>query len=89
MVHMSWTKRFQGVSVDCRNRDLPPSVASRRMAAEIRVVTVRPCLTAVVATSTSWAGFPNLWPSMLDAVWDFLSSAPDGLYDGGHNVMLY
>ena len=59
------------------------------MATEIRLDTVPPCPTAVVAASTSWAEFPTLWPSLLDKVWGFLSSGPEGLYDGGHNVMLY
>ncbi len=46
--------------------------------------------TAVVVAATTWAEFPTVWGSMLDAVWSFLrGDAPEGLYTRGHNVMLY
>ena len=42
--------------------------------------------TAVVATSTTWAELPALWPVLLDEVWSVLR-AGDVLV--GHNVMVY
>jgi effector-binding domain-containing protein len=60
------------------------------MAVEVTVKVVDPTPTAVVAASTTWAEFPNVWGPMLDQVWTFLrGGAPDGLYRQGHNVMLY
>jgi effector-binding domain-containing protein len=60
------------------------------MAVEVTVQTVEPIPTAVVAATTTWAEFPNMWRPMLDKVWRFLrGDAPDGLYKGGHNIMLY
>jgi effector-binding domain-containing protein len=57
------------------------------------VVTVKdlePTPTAVVAATATWAEFPKMWGPMLDKVWSFLrGGAPDGLYEHGHNVMLY
>jgi effector-binding domain-containing protein len=46
--------------------------------------------TAVVVAATTWAELPNVWGSMLEKVWGFLRGpAPKGLYEQGHNVMLY
>ena len=60
------------------------------MAARVTVKTVEPTPTAVVAAATTWAQFPTLWGPMLDTVWSFLrGSAPEGLYQHGHNIMLY
>lgn len=56
----------------------------------VRVETVAPVPTAVVAAGTTWAEFPGLWKPMLDRVWGFVrGSAPDGLYRHGHNIMFY
>ncbi|MGB6457506.1 MAG: GyrI-like domain-containing protein [Streptosporangiaceae bacterium] len=52
--------------------------------------TVEPTPTAVVAATATWAGFPTMWRPMLDQVWGYLrSEAPAGLYQHGHNIMLY
>jgi effector-binding domain-containing protein len=60
------------------------------MTVEVSVKTVAPTPTAVVAAAVTWAEFPALWKPMLDQVWSFLrGDAPDGLYQQGHNVMLY
>lgn len=62
----------------------------RAMAVGVSVGVVEPVPTAVVVAATTWAEFPRLWGSMLDQVWGFLrGGAPAGLYQGGHNVMLY
>jgi effector-binding domain-containing protein len=42
---------------------------------------------AVVAATTTWAEFPNLWGTLLDDVWAFLRDG--GATKGGHNVMVY
>lgn len=64
--------------------------AVRSVAGGVRVETVAAVPTAVVAAGTTWSEFPAVWGPMLDRVWSFLrSSAPDGLYRHGHNVMLY
>jgi effector-binding domain-containing protein len=56
----------------------------------VTVKTVEPTPTAVVAAATTWAEFPKIWGPMLDKVWGFLrGDAPEGLYQHGHNVMLY
>jgi effector-binding domain-containing protein len=56
----------------------------------VTVQTVEPTPTAVVAAVTTWAEFPKVWGPMLTAVWSFLrNDAPPGLYEHGHNVMLY
>ena len=58
------------------------------------VVTVAPCLTAVVAQTTTWEQFPGLWGQLLDEVYDFvrdreeLASTP-GPGPKWQNVMLY
>ena len=62
----------------------------RVMTVAVTVKTVEPTPTAVVATATTWAEFPAMWGPMLDKVWSFLrSGAPQGLYERGHNIMLY
>ncbi len=61
----------------------PPELA-------VTVHTVEPVPTAVVAAVTTWTEFPSLWGPMLADVWSFLrGDAPAGLYEHGHNVMLY
>jgi hypothetical protein len=60
------------------------------MTVEVTVQTAEPTPTAVVAATTTWAEFPNVWRPMLDKVWGFLrGGAPEGLCQGGHNIMLY
>ena len=62
----------------------------RVMTAEVSVKTVEPTPTAVVAAAATWAEFPKMWRPMLDKVWGFLrGDAPEGLYQQGHNIMLY
>jgi effector-binding domain-containing protein len=62
----------------------------RAMTVEVTLKTVEPTPTAVVAASAAWAEFPKMWRPMLDKVWSFLrGDAPEGLYQQGHNVMLY
>jgi effector-binding domain-containing protein len=62
----------------------------RAMTVEVTVQTVGPTPTAVIAATVTWEEFPKMWGPMLDQVWSFLrSEAPDGLYQHGHNVMLY
>jgi effector-binding domain-containing protein len=56
----------------------------------VTVRTIEPTPTAVVAAAVTWADFPQIWGPMLNKVWGFLhGEAPDGLYQQGHNVMLY
>ena len=43
--------------------------------------------TAVVAATTTWPEFPELWPALLDEVWACLRAA--GITRGCRNVMLY
>lgn len=60
------------------------------MTVEVTVKTIEPTPTAVVAAATTWAQFPATWGPLLDQVWSFLrGEAPAGLYQQGHNVMLY
>lgn len=60
------------------------------MTVEVTVKAVEPTPTAVVATATTWADFPKVWGPMLDKVWSFIrGGAPAGLYEHGHNIMLY
>jgi effector-binding domain-containing protein len=60
------------------------------MAVQVSLKTVEPVPTAVVAAAATQAQFPAMWRPMLDKVWNFLrSSAADGLYQQGHNIMLY
>ena len=62
----------------------------RAMTVDVTVTTVEPTPTAVVAAAATWAEFPKLWGPMLDQVWSFLrGDAPAGLYQHGHNIMLY
>lgn len=62
----------------------------RAMTVEVTVKTVEPAPTAVVAAATTWPEFPDMWRPMLDQVWSFLrGNAPHGLYEHGHNIMLY
>jgi effector-binding domain-containing protein len=62
----------------------------RAMTVDVTVTTVEPTPTAVVAAATTWAQFPKQWGPMLDQVWTFLrGDAPEGLYQHGHNIMLY
>jgi effector-binding domain-containing protein len=62
----------------------------RVMTVEVGALTVEPTPTAVVAAAVTWEEFPARWRPMLDQVWSFLrGGAPDGLYQHGHNVMLY
>jgi len=62
----------------------------RAMTVDVIVTAVEPTPTAVVAMATTWAEFPNTWGPMLDEVWSFLrGSAPEGLYQQGHNIMFY
>ena len=62
----------------------------RIMTVEVTAKSVEPTPTAVVAATTTWAEFPGLWGQLLDQVWSFLrGGAPDGLYQQGHNIMLY
>jgi len=42
---------------------------------------------AVVAATTTWAEFPDLWGKLLDEVWAFLRAG--GATKHGHNVMVY
>jgi effector-binding domain-containing protein len=56
---------------------------------EVKLTTVDPMPTAVVAATTTWTEFPTLWGPMLDKVWSFLRAAPQGVRKDGHNVMLY
>jgi hypothetical protein len=60
------------------------------MTVDVTVKIVEPTPTAVVAAATTWAEFPMLWGPLLDMVWRFLrGDAPPGLYEQGHNIMLY
>jgi effector-binding domain-containing protein len=62
----------------------------RAMAVDVTVKTVEPTPTAVVAAATTWPEFQRIWRPMLDQVWGFLrGGAPAGLYQRGHNIMLY
>ncbi len=62
----------------------------RAVSVEVRLRSVEPTPTAVVAAATTWAEFPAAWGPMLDEVWDFVrGGAAKGLYEQGHNIMLY
>jgi effector-binding domain-containing protein len=62
----------------------------RAVSVEVRLRSVEPTPTAVVAAATTWAQFPAAWGPMLDEVWDFVrSGAAKGRYEQGHNIMLY
>ena len=67
-----------------------PGRMLRAMAVEVTVKTVEPTPTAVVAAPATPAEFAAMWGPMLDQVWSFLrGDAPQGLYQQGHNIMLY
>jgi effector-binding domain-containing protein len=59
----------------------------------VRLVTVEARPTAVVAQTTTWAEFPNLWGPLLGQVYEFVRARPElATGDGGElwqNVMLY
>jgi effector-binding domain-containing protein len=56
----------------------------------VSVRAIEPTPTAVVAATTTWPEFATMWGPMLDKVWGFLrGDAPAGLYQHGHNIMLY
>ena len=60
------------------------------MGVDVTVKTAEPAPTAVVTAATTWEQFPAVWRPMLDKVWGFLrGGAPEGLYQRGHNIMLY
>lgn len=62
----------------------------RDMTVDVTAQTVQPTPTAVVTAVVTWAEFPKMWRPMLDQVWRFLrDDAPAGLYNHGHNIMLY
>src|SRR5581483_11326223 len=50
-----------------------------------RVVRASP--TAVIAETTTWAEYPQVWRRLLDEVWSVVR--PDGSITAGRNVMLY
>ena len=62
-------------------------------ATAVRFVEVDPRLTAVVAQTTTWSEFPNLWAQLLDEVYGFVRSRTDLATGAGgelwQNVMLY
>ena len=60
------------------------------MTVDVTIKTVQPTPTAVVVAAATWPEFPSMWGPMLDKVWSFLrNDAPEGLYQRGHNIMLY
>jgi hypothetical protein len=52
----------------------------------VRIVVTPETPTAVVAETTSWAAFPQLWGGLLAEVWTFLRTSE---LTAGRNVMLY
>jgi effector-binding domain-containing protein len=52
----------------------------------VRIVTTPPTPTAVIAASTTWDEFPELWGSLIAEVWTFLRGSD---LAAGRNVMLY
>lgn len=63
------------------------------MTVPVEFVTVDPRATAVVAETTTWAEFPQLWGRLLGEVYEFVRGRPE-LATGGEgerwqNVMLY
>jgi effector-binding domain-containing protein len=56
------------------------------MAHAVRIVTTPGTPTAVVAETTTWTDFPQVWPALLDEVWTFLRASD---LTTGRNVMLY
>jgi effector-binding domain-containing protein len=59
----------------------------------LKFVTVEARPTAVVAQTTTWSEFPNLWGSLLSQVYEFVRPRPElATGEGGQrwqNVMLY
>jgi effector-binding domain-containing protein len=55
--------------------------------ADVRVIDVAARPTAVVAATTTWAQFPDLWPRLSGEVWQCLRAS--GIDRGCPNVMLY
>jgi effector-binding domain-containing protein len=62
----------------------------------VRLVDVVSRRTAVIAVTTAWEDFPNLWPRLLDEVYEFVRRCPEftAAIAGTpgphwHNVMLY
>lgn len=51
-------------------------------------VTVHAQLTAIIAETTSWEAYPEIWPRLLDEVWSAIRSRR-GEIAPGRNVMLY
>jgi effector-binding domain-containing protein len=63
------------------------------MTVPVEFVTVDPRTTAIVAQTTTWAEFPQLWGRLLGEVYEFVRTRPE-LGTGGEgerwqNVMLY
>jgi effector-binding domain-containing protein len=56
------------------------------MGKAVRIVTAAETPTAVVAETTSWDAFPQLWRTLLSEVWTFVR---DSDLTPGRNVMLY
>jgi effector-binding domain-containing protein len=54
---------------------------------EVAVVVVPERRTAVIAETTTWADWPQLWPVLLEEVWREVRARPD--VRPGRNVMLY
>jgi effector-binding domain-containing protein len=52
----------------------------------VRIVTTAQTPTAVVAETTTWEAFPQLWGALLSEVWTFLRTSD---LTTGRNVMLY
>jgi effector-binding domain-containing protein len=52
----------------------------------VRIVTTPPTPTAVVAETTSWEAFPQVWRALLGEVWTFLRTSDLAT---GRNIMLY
>jgi hypothetical protein len=52
---------------------------------DVRLLTIAPRPTLVVAAATSWEAFPELWPRLLDDVY----AAIGPVRTGRRNVMLY
>lgn len=57
------------------------------MGHEVSAVEVSARPTAVVAATTTWRGFPTLWPRLSNEVWACLRAG--GIDSGCRNVMLY
>jgi effector-binding domain-containing protein len=59
----------------------------------VRLVEVKPRPTAVVAETTTWTDFPQLWGRLLNEVYEFVRGRPDLATGTGReqwqNVMLY